>query len=867
MSTDKRIQEAIEAGQKNQQTMVLVRNWCAHIKIKRFGGVGLVERQTGLPIGHHSLECPHAPASGMATWDLADAAVDFYNRNCAGCTHRKPVNLPNILKLVTERNAAREAREKEQQKYNDELAARLSARDTARDEIRATLTPIQATVLDQIEELDHDPTEQRVAGLVETAKIAPEHFNEPVRQHLRDLLEIGGYRRTEGCLGALKTLGDPAPQLCNASLKALARHDSTDEAAALVLQHAAAADEALIAKALPALIHLAHPKSYPMMGGNQRVIDKRPLQELYRHHPKAVEEGIQRLLDTNSARLVEEGARGASVISEVDSKVGVKFAATLIPKLVRANHLLADLDDHDFEQTSVIRSAIAAAFKYHPDEVDKIIQGFVPGANDEGQAAIIQIYEEVLRGLRYGNGRSGREKETATKAHEIAFHRLIWAATSMEGFETLQQLQSALSRDLGDMAPFAAKEIDGLLGAAAVLDDKLNKKTSPLLTGIPDPRPQELIQMENWNYQGSIRNLQETFVRWAGQAARRQGESGINKVLSFYRQIPEDRENLRAAFVGNMHTMAKGSEALNLILPDFYQALVGSSQVLRSSAASTLEELDNWHPNNLPDLVYEAFVPLLSDPFVIVHKAAVRALRRSTLPGALNDKIREALTNLVMIYAQSKSEDRFLIECLELLCGRYTSKEFHPQFAAAIISLLKRTKPHEVSKDIRFWSVRLRQHVGFVDLLIHLLQDNEAGHYHADDLLAELVELPNSVIQKNLEAIERLGLTGLYLGGPRISKGHAGLIIEILSKAGAWDKATNVARAAHADIEDSQWNKPIKLEAELRLIACEYEQAIASGNSSALAGIAQRWRKAHKEREDDLATHKEQRDPLRGLLG
>jgi hypothetical protein len=93
MVSDPRIEQAIEIGRKNKRTWELVRNWCAHVSIRKHGGVGLVEAQTGLPIGHHFLECPHAPAGGMAAWDLADTAVDFYDRNCVGCKFRQPVAL------------------------------------------------------------------------------------------------------------------------------------------------------------------------------------------------------------------------------------------------------------------------------------------------------------------------------------------------------------------------------------------------------------------------------------------------------------------------------------------------------------------------------------------------------------------------------------------------------------------------------------------------------------------------------------------------------------------------------------------------------------------------------------------------------
>ena len=51
------IKIATEAGERNLATMQLVRNWCAHARIKKFGGTGLIEQATGLPIGNHGLEC------------------------------------------------------------------------------------------------------------------------------------------------------------------------------------------------------------------------------------------------------------------------------------------------------------------------------------------------------------------------------------------------------------------------------------------------------------------------------------------------------------------------------------------------------------------------------------------------------------------------------------------------------------------------------------------------------------------------------------------------------------------------------------------------------------------------------------------
>ena len=120
-NTEDHIQRAVEIGQKNQRTIELIRNWCANVSIKLGGGVGLVEIETGLPIGPRSLECPHAPAGGMAGMDLTFIAIDYYDRNCVDCKFRKPVRLPNLKSLVDERDAHRARQQEAQRRAEQEV--------------------------------------------------------------------------------------------------------------------------------------------------------------------------------------------------------------------------------------------------------------------------------------------------------------------------------------------------------------------------------------------------------------------------------------------------------------------------------------------------------------------------------------------------------------------------------------------------------------------------------------------------------------------------------------------------------------------------------------------------------------------------
>jgi hypothetical protein len=137
VDTEKHVQRAIALGEANQRTLELVQNWCANVRIEKHGWGGIIEQMNGLPIGPRSLVCPYAVAPGFSGSDLKFLAVDFYDRNCAGCTHRKPVALPNLSSLIHERDAARAATDAESARRDAAAAAALQERDAKRRAIRA----------------------------------------------------------------------------------------------------------------------------------------------------------------------------------------------------------------------------------------------------------------------------------------------------------------------------------------------------------------------------------------------------------------------------------------------------------------------------------------------------------------------------------------------------------------------------------------------------------------------------------------------------------------------------------------------------------------------------------------------------------
>ena len=106
------INNAVEAGQRNLRATKLLSNWCFHAEVVRSPGRGMIEAETGLPIGHMGVQCKFSKKNSMLCWLLEDAAYDFYQNNCKACAERVPVTIPNILDFVGPREQAAETRKR-----------------------------------------------------------------------------------------------------------------------------------------------------------------------------------------------------------------------------------------------------------------------------------------------------------------------------------------------------------------------------------------------------------------------------------------------------------------------------------------------------------------------------------------------------------------------------------------------------------------------------------------------------------------------------------------------------------------------------------------------------------------------------------
>lgn len=833
---DKEFQKAVEAGERNRAALELVQNWCAHAKIEKFGGTGMIEQATGLPIGNHGLKCDYANAGGMYTWDLRDAALDFYDRHCIDCKHRKPVGIPNLLNLVKERDdrqakEAKEAAEAEARRIEVQNSRRL-----ARSQLREGVGSVSSAIIDHIDEYDDHRDQEHRDRLCESARLAPEHFTQPIVEYVFGLAEQEPWFLEAG-LTILDHLNADPERIAKIALTSLARNRPAPTTARVLLDRLSAADTALVANAVPNVIERASPYDEHGFGRALPEPDADLLIGLWKTHQRAVREGLDRLLSSRHTYLVELAARGLLVLQQSDPSAMRGFLRTMVSKFSRAELLLDDFDEHH-KAFRHLRDALAVAFAAFPDEVDTLVQEFITQSDRNTKARAYKIYEAPLRGYRHDHPPISPD----SRAHRICFQRLLWATTTEESDEVLRCAREVFRGRPYEMVDIACAELDGLLGAILLLDDRLRRHDET-----PSPKDQNFLElMERNNRRSTITSLITSLIEWASIAAK-DDPALVKKVVGLFDQIPEGRDHLKGMMLSCIEHIGDTVEGLNLVLPHLYSGLVGNSVVVRAYAAAALGKAPQ---ENIPPLVYEAFSVLLRDQYVAVHKAAVRALGYFQLPESVRNRAAQALLNLIRYYSVKSGEDDFVVDCVERLTYELRKVgNTGGKVAQYLIKVLLNVDPLYLKSHLNSLGRTLANAEGFADLLIKLIPESDDQDHRSSELDL-LAELPNDTILSRRPAFEKLGFD-VVLNRPWLAL-H---IIEALGRAGAWTEGRKIAEAGvnrpDATVHN-QWHRMTMKSAELTVA---FEETIAEGRMGDLEGLTRQWEEnaqRHKEFQADV---------------
>jgi len=830
MSHDRDISHTFAVGRRNQEVKELIQNWCGHARVEKYGGTGVIEMQTGYPVGHHMMACDHASAGGFATWYLEDSALQFHDRYCVGCTLRIPVRLPNLSKLVSQRdNDLARARQDELEDQKRALAD-YELREQARNRLRGSGSAPREALLDDLAQFDRERSNGVRARIIETARLAPELFTGDIANYLFEVIEVANHWLDDVGLTVLKIARADRTRLTRCAIRSLTDGDSLQTAAAIVADNADLVDAADVSDIVPALAYVATP-ALDRFGQAQEQELPEPLLIIYRKFQREVITSIDALLNETNPLIVDIAVRAIGVLIHTDQRALQGFAKSLLARLVRID---TDLESDSGREVDRIANALvtvsAAAFFADPQLLNAEIARYYEGASLAGEARLAAIYEEVLR-----RGALDRDEEPISdlEPYRVALRQLLSLYGSTTNDKVLSELLSAMRAGPRRLIDLARQERDLLFGATAILDTRLEQQdTEPQLAG-PN---QWLADMERQSLRSTLYYLREATIHWVAQGASA-ADLDIQDYVSLLSHDHRLSESLRANLVRELPPLMQTATGMNTVLPTLYSAMVSRSTRERAAAARVIRELGTKRVVELPSLVLDTFVLLLLDRYKAVHQAAVTALHRFRLPDEYAPKAASILWQLIHCYRTEKGEDSFRLECIYAFVRlQHDQPQFAAEIAPVLVALLHEINPSELTRERNGWLLRkLAAAEGFAELIVGLLRDADTKDINAENVLEALHDIPAPSLRTHVQEL-------LTIAKDRIDDTMTvATLMETFTAHGVWDAAEAVAQMRWKSIPDTVRMRPRKLDAQLRMLTTEFERLVSEGRIADALALGEQW--------------------------
>jgi hypothetical protein len=684
---------------------------------------------------------------------------------------------------------------------------------------------VQATVVDQLEALDGGGHELADEALATTASLAPEVFAPQLVEHLFRLVETGEYWAAGVALTTLRTLDVDKCRLVRCAELALRSGHAESVAAEIVEHNVALVPPDDVEGILQPLIELAHPLRRWVLDREPTPVPG-PLLALHGAQPRAVEAALEGFLWKSDLAIVGTAARGILVITKADGTAAVRLSRATISKLARGR----DIPEYESGERDILndlRTAAGDAFEYDPQGTDELMDAFYQGATDTGQGRVFSVYREVLRRTDDGKGPPG-------VAQDLALQRLLEATTGAMTAEVQKEVEEAFRGRADGIRAMASRHVDSLLGAAALLDEKLSA---------PDEyaaRATNFIErMEATSRRSGLIHIRDNLVGWVVKAIcgdmRR-----IDAYLAVLTGLPEDKEAFRALLVGHLGELVDSPETLAAILPSLYSALVGASTLARGRAAAVIGKLSPRQRDDAPPLLLEGLVSLLSDPFVLPLSSAISALEFMDLPPALHARVASRVATIIQANAKSTKHSALLVSCISFLARRHlTPQQMTGKAGEWLVGILVSHSPKHYARELRAFPKEFGTLPGFGRLVIKSMLDLEQMSYRSDDIYTALRMLDASALGDSRKDLLDMAVTS---GDNEDGFTLRGVLVEVFGKAGDWDAATQVAERAVAVVPDTRRDAIRRFVFLSLLEAVKLERAIAEGRVAEIASLSTEWR-------------------------
>lgn len=809
-------ERALEQGRRNEDAIVLIKKHCAHARVEYSPHMGhsMLEDMTGLPISGREMRCEYGRPATTVGWDLLGNALTFYEENCVGCSHRDVQAIPNLKTVAEEAIEARRRDKERESRAREEARAAHVARAQRRAERVASEPPATRAMIGLLDGIDADQRDGRADELVDLCRLNPELCTPRAASIL---LDAAADTPDDRLFAALRHL-DATRMLDRDQLLAVAisalQQGALREAASIVLELRAGLAPGQLIPALPSIVRLAAPT---------RDIGAAPVAELGPLRLAAATE-LPALLDVLRSGLADDSkyrrrtaAAGAQCLIEEEPAL----AQVLVGPLIDALALPGSLDHYMGDPRGDLIGALAAALVADPKRTAETIERRGAAAPTPIRSALFHVYDTIIRD---GGRGTDAPRAAADIALDAAFRRISgdWGEDIVPEAADLIELASKWEPKL------MAQRVDELFGALLTLI--ATPASRPHALDVPAGLPPFMRAMQTQHDElmrsSAIRKLREALgnlVPVAPDAVAR----NVFSVIEAPDIDSDDAKELRDEAVRLLGDLGRRPDLLPDVLPALWTALVHADQRVRASAIRAWREIATVAHRQLPPDLGELLPALLSDPYVIVHKEAARALRRG-LP--VPDQHREQVVQVLLVLADLyKTDDSDLLDdILHVIWGQ--ARHFADPVTRSLREHCLRHSEHlnRYHKE-RFLSSRgddATSLPSYVPRLIEVVGDREraASGRQDDEPLRRLRDLPATQLEQHLQAI-----TDAALGHLPGDTWEAERFIELLQRCGAWTAAVDLAGAIVGALPDDT-EHAIRRDGLIRLRGlCRAQEALVGG--------------------------------------
>lgn len=673
--------------------MGLAADHCQHMRFVEFGGRGMLEEMTGLPLNSRRVECPVAigNASGMR---LDHVTFEFYSEHCVSCETRNPTGrLPNLETEVLTRQQKAQAEEAERAEKLRIRGVARAGRVERRRSLRATADPATAGILDDLDVLDPDPaadfdvnaTAAARRRLTTVAGRAADRFDERIIDELFDAVESVGLSEL---LEPLRHLTSRRPEFAErlvATALAALRTTPTLEAGRCLTDHpdlvdAATVDDAVIwavvvlaGSKTPGDHHFSGPT--PVVQAN----DPGPLRLLADLCPDKLVARLGGMLPRPAVTgIIMNPAHRPQPVSDFDRRAAagavehlagthLELAVQLLPNLAISLSVPPE-DGYDPGTVGTAERAIARMFIAAPARIARLLE-------QAGRHAVEQTRDGLVGSVRHALDMIDTEyvhrrahdpvttPEEAAAVTDAAFAFLLARTDEAWGYQVTFSAAEAIEGMGSWHSDAFAGRLNATLGAFVTLTrHRLTERTSVLTsTAAPDPLAGlEAYARKNSLYQASRRLLN------AAESASSTDPLAVCETITAL--ITSERDNdlgtevvypLLATLgeVGRDH--GNQPAVIQAILPTLQTYLVDTDPGLRAAALKAWTTVGGTHA--LPSTVADLLPAFVSDTYVVVIDAVLEAACRLPWPDE-RSRIRLALHAKAVMEGINVSEhlDTFL---------------------------------------------------------------------------------------------------------------------------------------------------------------------------------------------------------------